>query len=91
MKTDYKSKIEAVEKITSLYKLERYLYIGIIVICLFVLIICIVVSLIKGEIGVIEVSSMMGSGGTITVMTGRLLHMWDRTIQLLDNTPEKSG
>ncbi len=58
---NYKNRIEAVKEITSLFKLERFVYIGIIIICLCVLIICIVISLIKGAIGVIEVSSMMGS------------------------------
>ncbi len=87
----YKNRIEAVKEITSLFKLERFVYIGIIIICLCVLIICIVISLIKGEIGVIEVSSMMGSGGTITIMTGRLLHMWNKTMQFLENSPEKAG
>ena len=38
--------------------------------------------------GSAEITSIFGSGGAITIMTGRLLHMWNRAINLLDKSDE---
>lgn len=86
---DFSERVQAVKEITSLFRLERYVYIGIIIICLFILLLSTAIALINREIGPPELTSMFGSGGAITFMTGRLLHMWNRAIKLLDKSDEK--
>lgn len=82
------TRIQAIKEITSLFRLERFVYLTSIVVCLLILLIGVVSSLIKGSMGSAEITSIFGSGGAITIMTGRLLHMWNRAINLLDKSDE---
>jgi len=88
-KNEFNERVKAVKDITSLFRLERFVYLSIIVSCLLILLISITVALIKGQIGAPEITTMFGSGGVITVMTGRLLHMWDKAIKLLDKKDDR--
>lgn len=83
---DFSKRVKAVKEITSLFRLERFVYLSIIVVCLLILLISASVALIKGKIGATGISTIFGSGGAITVMTGRLLHMWNRAMKLLNES-----
>lgn len=87
-KNDLAKNVQALKDITSMFRLERMVYISAIVICLFVLLISFAATLTnKGESGSsAEISTMFGSGGAATVMTGRLLHMWNRAINILEQS-----
>lgn len=82
--SDFGARVQAIKEITSLFRFERYVYLGIIGVCLLILVLTIFLAVKRGEIGAVELTSMFGSGGGITVMTGRLLHMWNRAIGLLE-------
>ena len=78
------ARVQAVKEITSLFRFERYVYLGIIAVCLVILVVSIGFAVKQGGFTALELSTMFGSGGGITVMTGRLLHMWDRSMALLE-------
>ena len=84
-------RIQAVKEITALFRVERLVYVTSIIVCLIILLISVTIALIKNEFSSGELTSMFGSGGVITFMTGRLLHMWNRAINLLDNPDKESG
>lgn len=79
-------KVKAIKEVTSLFRLERFVYVSVIIICLIIMIASVVVALFKGKVGIGEITSIFGSSGAISVMTGRLVHMWNRAITLLDNS-----
>ena len=81
---DFSARVQAVKEITSLFRFERYVYLSIIGVCALILIATILIAVKRGVIGPVEITSMFGSGGGLTVMTGRLLHMWNRAISLLE-------
>ena len=82
--SEFTARVQAIKEITSLFRFERYVYLGIIGVCLLILVVAIMIAAKRGEIGPVELTSMFGSGGGITIMTGRLLHMWNRAIGLLE-------
>lgn len=86
-KNDLAKNIQALKDITSMFRLERMVYISAIVICLFVLLTSFAVTVGK-ENGMTSahINTMFGSGGAATVMTGRLLHMWNRAINILEQS-----
>ncbi len=80
---DLSDRVAAVKEVTALFKVERVVYICIIVVCLLILLGSVAVGLIRGEMGYAEVTSIFGSGGTVALLCGRLIHMWNRTMSLL--------
>lgn len=80
------ARVKAIMSITSMFGIERYIYIGIIVVSFVVLLISVSKALFGGDGGldVALLTAVFGSGGMITVMTGRLIHMWDRAMNLIE-------
>ena len=87
--TDLNEKLAAAKTIAEYYKVERFVYISIIVVCLIILLVSIGFSLVRQTIGPTELTPMFGSGGSIAFLTGRLLHMWNRTMSSVLGAPEK--
>ncbi|MFQ5605235.1 MAG: hypothetical protein ACE5HS_18370 [bacterium] len=84
---DLKERVEAVDHLTSLFKVERYIYLSIIFVCLMILLVSVGLALFGGKEKISNqafITSMFGSGGILTAMTGRLLHMWNRAMDLID-------
>ena len=88
-----KNRVEAIQSLTAMFRFERFIYMGIILLCLLILIITVAMALFGGEESISNsafITTMFGSGGIITSMTGRLLHMWNRAIDLMQNhAPDK--
>ncbi|MDT0636020.1 hypothetical protein [Spectribacter hydrogenoxidans] len=84
-------RVQAVREVTSLFRVERFVYLAIIVVCLLVLIVLVVMAAQRGEMRTAEIVPMFGSGGVISVMTGRLLHMWNRAVDLLEQPANPDG
>ena len=83
---DLKDRVKAVESLTSLFRIERFVYLSIILICLLILLMSVALALFGGKEKISNqafITSMFGSGGIMTAMTGRLLHMWNRAIDLM--------
>jgi len=81
-KSAVSQKVRAVKELTAVFWLERFVYVAIIVVCLIVLLATFVLTLCNG-VDASMVTLMFGSGGAFTVTTGRLLHMYDKAIALL--------
>ena len=75
-------RVEAVRKLLQEFKVERYIYISVIVICLLVLVYSVTVT-IGSDFNTATVISIFGPSGVIVTMAGRLLTMWDRATQLV--------
>ncbi len=81
-----KYKVEAVRTLTDMFRFERFVYMGIILLCLVILLTTVAMALFGGQESISNaafITTMFGSGGIITSMTGRLLHMWNRAIDLM--------
>lgn len=76
-------RIEAIERITRLFKMERIIYI--IVLCISFLLLCVsfVMLLITKDDKTVILTIMYGSGGLVTVTIGGFLHMWNRSLKII--------
>ncbi|MFT5997340.1 MAG: hypothetical protein ACJAU4_001861 [Glaciecola sp.] len=79
-------RMEVVKQLTDTFKPERIVNIAIIILCAITFFICLIFSLIRGDIGYAESLPMLGSSGTIAFLLGRLMHMFDRSASLLEAT-----
>ena len=80
---NYTDDVQAIEKITRIFKAERIVYLCVTIVSLVMLLSSAVVMLYKGQGNAAELSLMFGSSGLITYSTTRLLHMWDQAMQIL--------
>jgi type III secretory pathway component EscU len=77
------ARMNAVERLTKLFSLERMVHLSVTCISLVILIASATVMLIKGGAGVIELTGMFGSAGLVTISASRLLVMWNQALRLL--------
>jgi hypothetical protein len=77
------ARVDAVERLTRLFKAERMVHLGVTSISLLMLLASASVLLIKGKAGPAELTGLFGSSGLITYSAGRLLVMWNQALQLL--------
>ncbi len=80
---DIKARMDAVERLTKLFKVERMVHLCVTTISLAMLLLSAGVLLSKGKAGPAELTGLFGSSGLITYSTGRLLVMWNQALQLL--------
>lgn len=93
MANDLQQRIEAVERITALFRTERLVYlVATSIACVMVLASAIRI-LLHGQAGYGELSLLFGSSGFIAYQLGRLLLMWTEAIKRLipiDEPTEKA-
>jgi hypothetical protein len=75
---DLKARLEVVERLTSLFRLERMLHLGVTCLSLVILLSSAVIMIGRGKAGTPELTLMFGSSGLITYSANRLLYMWAR-------------
>src|SRR5262249_45339412 len=80
---DLAARVEAVERLTKLFKMERMVHLGVTCISLLMLLASAGVLLVKGQAGPTELTGLFGSSGLITYSAGRLLVMWNQALRLL--------
>jgi hypothetical protein len=78
-----KDRMDAVERLTNLFRMERIVYLTITTMSLAILLTSAAVLLINKSAGTVELTGLFGSSGLITYSTGRLLAMWNQALQLL--------
>ncbi len=76
-------RIEAIERITKLFKIERIIYIVVSCISFALLCVSFVMLLIAKDDKSEIITMMFGTGGVFTVSVGGLLHMWNRSIKII--------
>jgi len=81
MTSELASRIDALERITNLFKLERYAYVAICVISSLALIGCALYLIKTGNIG--YALGLFGASGGIAASVGLLLSMWNRAISVI--------
>ena len=80
--------MDAVKELTAIYRPERIVNITIIIFCAIIFIVCLIASLIRGDIGPVEAIPMFGSGGGIAALQGRLWHMFDKSQHILSGSEQ---
>jgi len=84
---DLKARMDAVERLTKLFKMERMVYLAVTSISLAMLLLSAGVLIAKGKAGASELTGLFGSSGLITYSAGRLLYMWNQALRLLAGEP----
>jgi len=77
------ARMDVVERLTRLFKLERMVYLSVTVVSVLVLLGSAGALLFKGTAGTAELTGLFGSSGLITYTAGRLLFMWNQALRLL--------
>jgi len=80
---DMKARMDAVERLTNLFRWERMVYLIVTGLSLAMLLTSAGVLLAHGKAGTAELTGLFGSSGLITYSTGRLLFMWNQALKLL--------
>lgn len=80
---DIKERMDAVERLTKLFRLERIVHLGVTSLSLLILLTSAGVLLYEGKAGPAELTGLFGSSGLITYSAGRLLVMWNEALKLL--------
>jgi hypothetical protein len=81
--TSMKARMDAVERLTSLFRLERMVHLAVTVVSLAMLLASAGRLLYNGKASVPELAGLFGSSGLITYSTGRLLLMWNQALRVL--------
>lgn len=84
---ELKSRMDAVERLATLFKFERMVHLGVTTISLAMLLVSAGILLAKGTAGPAELAGLFGSSGLITYSAGRLLVMWNQALRLLTGEP----
>lgn len=76
-------RLQAVERLTRLFHMERMVYLGVTVFALVMLLTSAGVLIYNQAAGTVELSMLFGSSGLITYAAGRLLHMWNQALRMI--------
>jgi len=83
MDDDLRKRLEAVERLTKLFKTERMVYLITTMISLLMLVGSALSLMLRNQAGTVELTMLFGSSGLITYTTGRLLYMWNEALNRL--------
>ena len=75
--------MDAVERLTNLFRLERMVHLAVTSISLLMLLASAGALLYRGKGSAVELTGLFGSSGLITYSASRLLHMWNQALRLL--------
>lgn len=75
--------MEAVERLTRLFKLERMVHLGVTTISLIMLLSSAGVLMYERKASSVELTMLFGSSGLITYSASRLLVMWNQALSLI--------
>jgi hypothetical protein len=74
---------ELVERLTKLFRFERYVYLVISVLSLIILLGTFFWMISKGAVDSSKLSLMFGSSGLVTYTGGQLLRMWNQALKVI--------
>lgn len=83
MEPPLKEKLEAVERLTQLFRMERMVHLLVTSVSLVMLLGSTGVLIYTREAGAAELTLMFSSSGLITYSASRLLHMWNQALALI--------
>jgi hypothetical protein len=88
---DMAARVDAVERLTKLFKLERLVHLSVTCISLLMLLTSAGVLLVKKEDTNVALTGLFSSSGLITYSANRLLFMWNQALRLLGADNEKGN
>lgn len=81
-------RMEAVERLTKLFQMERMVNLGANTVALIMLLSSAGLMIFQRNAGTAELTMMFGSSGLIAYSTGRLLYMWNQALSVIARPPE---
>jgi hypothetical protein len=88
--SELSDRLEAVEKLTTLFRLERIVHLVVTTFSLALLLTSTAIQICKGQAGRVELTLMFGASGLITYSTGRLLVMWNQALEVITGTRSRT-
>lgn len=88
-----RDRVEAVERLAQLFKVERFVYLGVTAISFLLLLTIAIRIFIQGGAQIAEWGLLFGSSGLITITGNRVLQMWSQALRMVASEPVdgKSG
>lgn len=83
MDDNFRQRLEAVERLTKLFRTERMVYLITTMISLLMLVGSAMSLMVRNQAGTAELTMLFGSSGLITYTAGRLLYMWNEALKRL--------
>ena len=85
---DFKQRLEAVERLTALYRPERTVHLIVTTASLAILLAAAGTMLYRGQAGMTELGLMFGASGMVSYTASQLLRMWDRAVSVVVSKKE---
>jgi hypothetical protein len=82
-----RDRVEAVERLAQLFKVERFVYLGVTAISFMLLLTIAVRIFIQGGAQIAEWGLLFGSSGLITITGSRVLQMWSQALRMVASEP----
>ena len=82
-----RDRVEAVERLAHLFKIERFVYLGVAAISFLLLFAVAVRIFIQGGAQIAEWGLLFGSSGLITITGNRVLQMWSQALRMVASEP----
>jgi hypothetical protein len=82
-----RDRVEAVERLALLFRVERFVYLGVTVISFLLLLTIAVRIFIQGGAQIAEWGLLFGSSGLITITANRVLQMWSQALRMVASEP----
>ena len=80
---ELRDRVEAVERLAHLFKVERFVYLGVTAISFLLLLTIAVRIFIQGGAQMAEWGLLFGSSGLITITANRVLQMWSQALRMV--------
>ena len=88
---DLQTKIAAIEKLTDLFRFERYVHLTATAIAVAILLVTAVFMIVQKEVGAPALTLIFGSTGVMGYTANRLLVMWTKAMEVVLTPPRKPG
>ena len=82
-----RNRLEAVERLAALFKLERFVYLAITAISFLLLFGVAVRMFLEGTAQIAEWGLLFGSSGLITITANRVLQVWSQALRMVASEP----
>jgi hypothetical protein len=81
------TRVQAIERLAALFKLERFVYLGVTGVSFLLLISVAGRMLFHGTAQTTELVLLFGSSGLITITANRVLQMWSQALRMVASEP----
>jgi hypothetical protein len=86
-----RGRVAAVERLAALFKVERFVYLGVTSVSFLLLVAVAARMLYQGSAQTSDWGLLFGSSGLITITANRVLQMWSQALRLVASEPIDGG